>query len=47
MVQAVISMLAGDVFDNRQVQRRLWVFKSIYSVAALVAWTRRQRGMAS
>jgi len=47
VVQAVISMLAGDVFDNRQVQRRLWVFKSIYSVAALVAWTRRQRGTAS
>ena len=47
VVQAVISMLAGDVFDNREVQRRLWVFKSFYSVATVVAWTRRHRGTAA
>jgi len=47
VVQAVISMLAGDVFDNREVRRRLWVFKSFYSVATFVAWTRRHRGSAA
>jgi flavin-dependent dehydrogenase len=47
VVQAVISMLAGDVFDNRQVRRRLLVFKSIYSVASLVAWARRNRTSAA
>lgn len=47
VVQAVISMLAGDVFDNREVRRRLWVFKSFYSVAAVVAWARRHRGTAA
>jgi len=43
VVQAVISMLAGDVFDNRRVKRRLWVFKSIYSVALVVTWIRGRR----
>jgi flavin-dependent dehydrogenase len=47
VVQAVISMLAGDVFDNREVQRRLLVFKSIYSVAAVVARIRRHRSTAA
>jgi flavin-dependent dehydrogenase len=47
VVQAVISMLAGDVFDNREVQRRLWVFKSFYSVATVVAWARRHRSTAA
>jgi flavin-dependent dehydrogenase len=35
VVQAVISMLAGDVYDNGRVKRRLWIFKSIYAVARL------------
>jgi flavin-dependent dehydrogenase len=35
VVQGVISMLAGDVFDNRKVRLRLWVFRFMYSVA----WT--------
>ncbi|MFD0738717.1 NAD(P)/FAD-dependent oxidoreductase [Lysobacter koreensis] len=33
--QAVISMLAGDVFDNRAVLRRLRLFRLIYTVTAL------------
>lgn len=32
---AVISMLAGDVFDNRPVLRRLHVFRLIYALTAL------------
>ena len=31
--QAVISMLAGDVFSNRSVARRLLVFKVIYAIS--------------
>jgi hypothetical protein len=38
VVQAVISMLAGDVFSNRTVRRRLIVFKAMYSVSWLVHW---------
>ena len=38
VMQAVISMLAGDVFQNRKVQRRLWVFKTIYAVSTLFNW---------
>lgn len=33
--QAVISMLAGDVFDNRPVLRRLRLFRLIYLLTAL------------
>lgn len=36
--ESVISMLAGDVFSNRQVRRRLLYFKLIYAVAWLRSW---------
>lgn len=36
--ESVISMLAGDVFSNRQVRRRLLFFKLIYSAAWLRSW---------
>lgn len=38
VAQAVISMLAGDVFRNREVRRRLLVFKTIYAVSTLFNW---------
>jgi flavin-dependent dehydrogenase len=38
VVRAVISMLAGDVFANSHVQRRLIVFKAIYSISWLLHW---------
>ena len=38
VVQAVISMLAGDVYANREVRRRLVVFKTIYGVSWLMKW---------
>ena len=48
--QAVISMLAGDVFDNRAVLRRLRLFRAIYAMtalrmapSALRGWLRRRR----
>ena len=48
--QAVISMLAGDVFDNPAVIRRLRVFRVIYALTtlqqlpdALRGWLRRRR----
>ena len=48
--QAVISMLAGDVFDNRRVLRRLRIFRAIYAFTALQlapqalrGWLRRRR----
>lgn len=48
--QAVISMLAGDVFDNPQVLRRLRVFRMVYALTAigmapkaLAGWLRRRR----
>jgi flavin-dependent dehydrogenase len=48
--QAVISMLAGDVFDNAKVLRRLRVFRMIYAFTALQlapqafrGWLRRRR----
>jgi len=48
--QAVISMLAGDVFDNRAVLRRLRVFRAIYAFtavqmapAAFRGWLQRRR----
>jgi len=31
-------MLAGDVYANREVRRRLLVFKTIYSVSWLLRW---------
>jgi len=48
--QAVISMLAGDVFDNRAVRWRLRVFRLVYALTALQlapqalrGWLRRRR----
>jgi flavin-dependent dehydrogenase len=48
--QAVISMLAGDVFDNPAVLRRLRLFRFIYAMTALRmapdalrGWWRRRR----
>lgn len=38
VAQAVISMLAGDVFSNQRVQRRLLVFKIIYTLAWISNW---------
>lgn len=38
VVQAVISMLAGDVYSNASVRRRLLVFKAIYYKACLSHW---------
>jgi flavin-dependent dehydrogenase len=51
--QAVISMLAGDVFDNRAVLRRLRLFRLVYALNALwiapqamLGWWRRRRQVA-
>lgn len=48
--QAVVAMLAGDVFDNRAVLRRLRVFRAIYAMSAMAmlprawrAWRHRRR----
>ena len=48
--QAVVSMLAGDVFDARPVLRRLRLFRAIYALSALRmapsalrGWMRRRR----
>ena len=38
VAQAVISMLAGDVFSNKQVQRRLLIFKLIYTISWIKNW---------
>jgi hypothetical protein len=38
--QAVISMLAGDLFDTPIVLRRLVLFKLVYAIAALFDWRR-------
>lgn len=38
VVQAVISMLAGDVFSNRIVHRRLMVFKTFYCFSWVRHW---------
>ncbi len=38
VAQAVISMLAGDVYANAPVRRRLVVFKSIYYISCLFNW---------
>ncbi len=42
--QAVISMLAGDVFDNRSVLRRLLLFRLIYACNAIAIAPRALRG---
>ena len=41
VVQGVISMLAGDVFDNRTVRLRLWLFRLIYALAWFVHRVRK------
>ncbi|MDR6675445.1 NAD(P)/FAD-dependent oxidoreductase [Xanthomonas sp. 1678] len=48
--EAVVAMLAGDVFDNRAVIRRLRVFRAIYAMSAVSmlprawsAWRHRRR----
>ncbi|MDH3613119.1 MAG: tryptophan 7-halogenase [Gammaproteobacteria bacterium] len=38
VVQGVVSMLAGDVYSNRAVRRRLLLFKTLYSVACMFNW---------
>jgi hypothetical protein len=38
--QGVISMLAGDLFDNPKVLRRLSLFKLVYAVTGLRDWRR-------
>ena len=38
VVQAVVSMLAGDVYANREVRNRLIVFKAIYNVSWWLHW---------
>lgn len=38
VVQAVVSMLAGDVYKNREVRLRLLVFKFIYAVSWMIHW---------
>jgi flavin-dependent dehydrogenase len=42
--QAVVSMLAGDVFDARPVLRRLRVFRALYALSALRMAPRALRG---
>jgi hypothetical protein len=34
--EGVVSMLAGDVFDDRRVLLRLKIFKFIYAVGSLI-----------
>lgn len=38
VMQAVISMLAGDVYSNSSVRRRLSIFKAFYYIACLSHW---------
>lgn len=42
--QAVISMLAGDVFDNAAVRWRLYVFRLIYAINAIAIAPQALRG---
>ena len=51
--RAVVSMLAGDVFDARPVLRRLRLFRALYALTALGMapsawrdWRRRRRQVA-
>ena len=52
--QAVVSMLAGDVFDNRAVLWRLYVFRALYAMNAIAiapqalrGWRERRRRVGS
>jgi flavin-dependent dehydrogenase len=52
VVDGVVSMLAGDVFTNPTVRRRLWIFKTIFALSWLLNWKsalrsrqKRRRGM--
>ncbi len=45
--KAVVSMLAGDVFDARPVVWRLRVFRAIYALTALGMWRDALRGWLS
>jgi len=45
--QAVIAMLAGNVFDDRRVLRRLRVFRVIYAMTALLRRLRGERAPAA
>ena len=38
VVDGVVSMLAGDVFENSRVRRRLFFFKCLYAIASLLTW---------
>ena len=38
--QGVISMLAGDLFDNAKVLSRLALFKLVYGICGLREWRR-------
>ncbi|MEZ5460335.1 NAD(P)/FAD-dependent oxidoreductase [Dokdonella sp.] len=38
--EGLVSMLAGDVFDNAPVMRRMRLFKLIYAVTSLLSWAR-------
>ena len=42
--EAVISMLAGDVFDNAAVRWRLHVFRLIYAMNAIAIAPQALRG---
>jgi len=45
--QAVISMLAGDVFDNRPALRRLRLFRLLFRITALTLGRRRESAPAT
>ncbi|WP_431472818.1 NAD(P)/FAD-dependent oxidoreductase [Luteimonas dalianensis] len=52
--QAIVSMLAGDVFDNRAVIWRLYLFRALYALnavaiapQALAGWRERRRRVRS
>ena len=54
MQQAIVSMLAGDVFDNRAVVLRLYAFRLLYALNAIAiapqalrGWRERRRRVAS
>jgi flavin-dependent dehydrogenase len=50
--ESVVAILAGDVFRNTEVRRRLLIFKIIYAIASLRSWrdelaaSRRRRAAA-
>lgn len=51
VIEAVISLLAGDVYSNRSVRQRLLIFKTIYNVSWALnwreAWSHRRAKLAS